>query len=216
MIKWGSCAADAVSTMQGERSRYGLVVSALGAVLLAVSVFLPWYGVSFTASGVALAQRSGEQLAEQFGNGALQASFAAFHAQLAGIAGHEFASLSAHQLLHDLNVVLLVLAGLALLDALVPLARADVSLPYGAGKALVLLGGVAAACVIFRMADPPVPQGELLALSLREGCWLALLGALMMVLGAMWPRSLILRAAVGMDELGEDPFAGLSGWTPRS
>ena len=45
--------------MVGERSRYGLLVSALGAVLLAVSVFLPWYGVSFTANGIALAQQGG-------------------------------------------------------------------------------------------------------------------------------------------------------------
>jgi hypothetical protein len=42
--------------------------------------------------------------------------------------------------------------------------------------------------VLYRMFDPPVPAGGLIALSLREGCWLALLGSLMMVLGPMWPR----------------------------
>ena len=40
----------------------------------------------------------------------------------------------------------------------------------------------------YRMAAPPVPAGGLVALSLREGSWLALLGSLMMVLGPIWPR----------------------------
>lgn len=203
--------------MQGERSRYGLLVSALGAVLLAVSVFLPWYGVSFTQSGLALAQQTSEQLAQQFGNASLQAAVAGMHTQLSGLQGHEFASLSAHQALHDMNMLLLALAGLALLDALVPMARAAAApLPAGAGRAVVLLGMLAALCVIFRMADPPAPVGDVFALSLREGCWLALLGSLMMVVGGVWPRALILRAALEGEELAASPFAALSGWTPRS
>ena len=58
--------------MAGDRSRYGLLVSALGAIVLALSVFLPWYGVSFTASGIAVAEQAGDQFAAQFGNAALQ------------------------------------------------------------------------------------------------------------------------------------------------
>jgi hypothetical protein len=42
--------------------------------------------------------------------------------------------------------------------------------------------------VIYRMAQPPVPAGGMVALSLREGSWLALLGSLMMVLGPIWPQ----------------------------
>ena len=49
--------------MAGERPRYGLLVSACGAILLAVSVFLPWYGLTFTASGVAFVQQMTSQLA---------------------------------------------------------------------------------------------------------------------------------------------------------
>ena len=55
--------ADDASTMTGDRPRYGLLVSAFGAVVLAVAVFLPWYGVSFTAAGIAFAQQAGDQAA---------------------------------------------------------------------------------------------------------------------------------------------------------
>ena len=58
--------------MAADRSRYGLLVSALGAVLLAVAVFLPWYGLSFTAHGIALAQQVGDQFAAQYGNAEMQ------------------------------------------------------------------------------------------------------------------------------------------------
>jgi hypothetical protein len=52
-IKRAHVLSDDVNTMAGDRPRYGSLVSALGAILLAVSVFLPWYGVSFTAHGIA-------------------------------------------------------------------------------------------------------------------------------------------------------------------
>ena len=111
------------------------------------------------------------------------------HGSVTSLSGQEIAALSAHQVLHDLNVVLLVLA------AHRPARRADWRWPGGAasragraGRAIVLVGLLASVCVIYRMAEPPVPAGGLVALSLREGSWLALLGSLMMVLGPIWPR----------------------------
>ena len=50
--------------------------------MLAVSVFLPWYGVSFTADGLAFAQQAGDQAAAQFGNATLQGYMSSFHASL--------------------------------------------------------------------------------------------------------------------------------------
>ncbi len=146
--------------------------------MLAVSVFLPWYGVSFTAAGIAIVQQAGDQIASQFGNGSLQSLMGAFHHQVGSLAGQQFTALSAHQALHVINIVLLVLAGLAMLDAILPLARAEVSLPAGAGGSVVVLGTLAAICVVYRMLHPPTPAGELVVLSLREGAWLALLGSL--------------------------------------
>jgi len=202
--------------MPDDRSRYGLLVSALGAVLLAVSVFLPWYGLSFTNAGLALAQQVGDEFARQFGNASLQSTLTGAHAQLAGLAGHEFISLSAHQVLHNMNVVLLALAAFALLDALVPLVRSGAPLPEGAGRAVVLLGLVAGLCVVYRMVHPPIPTGGVVALSLREGSWLALLGSVMVALGGVWPRSVMLRMAVEADDTAANPFTALSGWTPGS
>ena len=76
-------------TMAGDRPRYGPMVSALGAIVLAVSVFLPWYGVSFTAHGIAFAQQLGSQVAPQFGNATLQATSATLHTRLQRPGGHE-------------------------------------------------------------------------------------------------------------------------------
>jgi hypothetical protein len=176
--------------MENGRSRYGLLVSALGAILLAVSIFLPWYELSLTPAGAATASRVGAGLVEQYGNATLQAHLAGLQGAFAALAGHGLGSVSAHQALSDLNVILLVVAGLALLDALVPLARAANAVPAGAGGAVVLLGLLATACVLYRMVFPPVPAGGVVALSLREGAWLSLFGALMMVLGGMWPRTM--------------------------
>jgi hypothetical protein len=199
--------------MGSDRSRYGLLISALGAILLAVSVFLPWYGLSLTASGLALVQQSAEQLASQFGNASLQAYVGAQHTSLAALGGQDFAAVSAHQVLKDLNIVLLLLAGLAILDALIPLARGG-AVPEGGGAAVVLLGGLATVCVAYRIVSPPSVVGGLVALSLREGAWLALVGSLAIVAGGLWPRR---RLAVGglAEAKIESAWSGLSGWTPQ-
>jgi len=198
--------------MVADRSRYGLLVSAFGAILLAVSVFLPWYGVSFTAGGIGFIQQVGEHVITQYGNATLQGYLAPLHANLSSLAGQPVAAVSAHQVLKDMNVLLLVLAGFALLDALFPLVR-SASLPDGAGASLVLLGSVASACVIYRMIHPPTPAGGLVSLSLREGAWLALLGSLAMLLGGMWPR--VESSVTLSDARAESAWSGLSGWTPQ-
>jgi hypothetical protein len=168
-----------VRLMTSERSRYGLFVSALGAVVLVVSVFLPWYSASFSSVG-AIARHAGQ--------------------------------LTGQQALSELSVILLVLAGLALLDALFPIARAASVVPDGAGGAVVLLGMLAAACVLYRMVHPPAHVGAALALSLREGAWTSLLGSLMIVLGGLWPRAL--PGILPGEALGADIWSSLTGWTP--
>jgi hypothetical protein len=199
--------------MDGERSRYGLFVSALGAILLAVSVFLPWYGVSLTSGGAALVSHVGDQFAAQYGNASLQSLTGSFHGTIAALAGRQLGAVSAHEVLKVINVVLLILAGLALFDALVPLARNASEVPEGAGGAAVLLGAVAGSLVIFRMVSPPDPAGGIVTLSLREGPWLALLGGLTMVLGGLWPR-VVVPNAPSEPAGANDIWANLSGWTP--
>jgi hypothetical protein len=195
-----------------SRSTYGLLVSALGAVLLAVAVFLPWYGVSFNAHAVAAAEQASEQFAAQYGNAALQSHLGSLHTSLTGLVNHEVFALSAHQALSTLNVVLLIIAGLGILIALLALAG-----PASASEAnrvpLALLGLLGAACVVFRMIDRPVPTGEVISLSLREGAWLALIGCIGMAAGAIWTRRApVVRTA----SQGGDVWSEMSGWTPET
>jgi hypothetical protein len=184
--------------------------------VLAVSVFLPWYGVSFTAAGIAFAQQAGDQAAAQFGNATLQSYMGEYHATLSTLAGHQLTALSAHQALKDLNVVLLLLAGAAIVIALLALAGAgfsSASAPDGHRAPLILLGIVAVLCVLFRIVDPPAPAGGFLALSLREGAWLALLGSAAIVVGSLWPERV--GASDPSDAKLESAWSGLSGWTPE-
>ncbi len=145
--------------MAGDRSRYGLSMSALGATTLAVAAFLPWYRVSSIV-----------------------------HPSVASPAARSLTVLRAEQALPDMKIFLLVLAGLAILDALLPLLRAGAPVPGGAGGSVALLGGVAAACALYRIVDPPGLPGNAVALSLLVGPWLALLASLAMVIGGTWPR----------------------------
>ena len=200
--------------MAGDRPRYGLLVSALGAIVLAVSVFLPWYGVSFTAGGIAAVEQVGDQFAAQFGDAALRATAGRPRADLGGARGPAVhVAQRPRGARSDLNVILLVLAGLAILDALFPLARAAFSSAFptaqrGSARAA---RRVAAVCVLFRIVDPPTPAGDVIALSLREGAWLALLGSLAMIAGGLWPRR-------GPRRRPPTPrsrlLVGLSGWSP--
>jgi hypothetical protein len=199
--------------MADDRSRYGLLVSVLGAVLTGLAVFLPWYGVSFTASGVARAQLAGEEIIARYGNAALQGFAGSLHASLAGLAGRDLGSVTGHQVLGGLGTVLLVLAALALVDALLPLVRSG-RVPDGAGRALPLLGLAAGACVAFRILVPPAPAGDVLSLSPREGAWLALVGAGMIIAGGLWPRTRTVVGSVAEPPL-EGVWAELSGWTPQ-
>ncbi len=200
--------------MAADRSPYGLLVSALGAIVLAVSVFLPWYGVGLTAHGVAYVQQVDTQVATRFGNASLQGELGGLNARLSALSGRELATVSAHQVFSNISVILLVAAGLGILIALVPLARSQPPDFDGAGPWLALLGMIAAACVIYRMVARPAEDTELFALSLREGAWLALLGAVAMAIGGLWP-SRVGDQKVSETEI-EGVWSGLSGWTPEA
>lgn len=201
--------------MTATRARYGSLVSAIGAIVLLVAVFLPWYGISFTEHGVALVQQVGESFAARYGNAALQSQLSSAHASLSGVAGHELGAVSAHQALSKINVVLLVLGGLACAVSL--LALADPSAIAGGGRSLLrLLGLCAAMFVAFRMLDKPTSDGEVIALSLREGAWLALLGSAAVVAGALLPRRAARASATPSTAATSAAWAELSGWTPEA
>jgi hypothetical protein len=169
--------------MVDGRSPLGFLVAAVGAAVLAVSVFLPWYGVSITASGAASAQQELATAAQQYGNASFQTQANEVGAQFSTLAGRQLATVTAHEALKDLSPLLLVLAGLALLASLLRLAGFG-GLEAGGGQ-LALAGTAAALCVLFRMLSPPGAQTDLVSLSLSWGIWLAVLSAATIVAGGL-------------------------------
>jgi hypothetical protein len=194
-----------------DRVRLGSLVSVVGAALLAVSVFLPWYGVTLTAGGVASAQQALNNVAQQYGNATFQTQAKAIGLGFSTFTGHQVTTLSAHQALKYLNVILLILAAVAFLVALLRLAGASESSQTGGGQ-VALVGLLATVCVLFRMVERPAPLEQVFSLSLSWGIWLALASSVAIVIGGLWstltssPNPSASSLAAVWDEL--------SGWTP--
>jgi hypothetical protein len=170
--------------MVDDRPPLGLLIAALGAAVLAISVFLPWYGISITASGAASAQQELTSVARQYGNTTLQARASEVGAEFTSLAGRRLTTLSAHQASKNVSRILLLLAGVSLLASLLRLAGIAGPVEAGGGQ-IALAGGSAAVCVLFRMLTPPGPQTDLVSLSLGWGAWLALLSAAAIVVGGI-------------------------------
>jgi hypothetical protein len=181
-------AATDTQAMSSTNSRVGHVVAVSGAALLAVSVFLPWYSITITASGAAYAQSALDQVARQYGNPALQAEATTVGAQFAAVAGHHLATVTAHQSLHTVSVLLLALAALAFFGALMWLAEISEPIEVDGGQ-IAAVGVVAALLVLFRIVDHPATPGQLVSLSTSWGIWLALLSSFAIIAGGLIGRA---------------------------
>lgn len=177
-----------------------------------MSVFLPWYGLSFTSRGVAGMGQLGHEAVSKYGNALLQSEWGALQAGFSALAGRELGTLSAHQTLHTISVLLLVLAGVAVLLALRPLAGRATSLPEVGHGWIAAIGALAGGLVLYRIVSPPVPEVGFVAMSVQTGAWVALSGAALMAAGGLWPRP---GARPGGSERDLDSaWSELSGWTP--
>lgn len=184
--------------MAGNRPSGGLLVSALGAAVLAVSMFLPWYTLSITAAGAAAARQQFATVAHQYGNPTLQAMAGQIGARFGSVAGRPIVTLSPHQVLRDISVLLLLLAGLGLLASLLRLA----AVVEVGGDQIALVGFAAALCVLFRMLSPPGAYAGFASLSLSWGSWVSLGAAVAIVGGGLWTPSADERAAAPAPDLG--------------
>ena len=170
--------------MGEDRAPLGLMFAALAAVVLALSVFAPWYGVSITASGAAAARQELATVARQFGNATFQMRASGIGAQMSSLAGHQVATVSAHQALKHVSLILLILAGIALLASLLRLANMR-GLLFATGGQIALAGALAFAVVFFRVLVRPGAGIDLIALSPSWGIWLALLSAAAVAAGGL-------------------------------
>lgn len=168
--------------MADRRASRGLLVSALGAAVLAVSVFSPWYSISITPTGAAAAQQQLSTVAQQYGNASLQGMANVVGSQFSAVAGRPLATVSAHQALKNLSKLLLLLAAVALVASLLSLADVvEVS-----GGQIALVGFTAILLVLYRLVSRPGTDGGYVSLSLGWGAWLALLAAAGIVAGGLW------------------------------
>ncbi len=174
--------------MVDDRSQLGFLIAAVGAAVLAVSVFLPWYGVSITASGAASAQQQLATVAQQYGNTTFQTGASEVGAEFSSLAGRQLTTVNAHQALKDISAILLVLAAISFLASLLRLAGINGLLEAGGGQ-IALAGCVAALFVLYRMLTPPFVQTNLLSLSLSWGIWLAFLSAAAIAFGGFLSAS---------------------------
>lgn len=201
--------------MAAGRTGYRLGLATAGALTLALSVFLPWYTARAAFGGAAVAQETPAQIASHFHDPALRSQMFALQAQVHRMAGVQLLTLSGHRALEYVSVVLLVLAALALLDALVPLARGGEQPPDGAGASLAVLGAVACALVLYRIVSPPVLAEGAMALTPRAGAWLALGGSAAIALAGLWPRWEPGEHRAALEGRAERALIALSGWTPE-
>jgi hypothetical protein len=196
-----------------NRLRTGPLAATVGAALLALSVFQPWYTLRLTLAGANSARQALNGVALQFGNAAFQDRVHSLGNGFSALTGRPLAMLSAEQALQYMHIILLVLAAGAFVAALLLLV--DVSRASRAsGNRIALLGLAATVCVLFRMVARPVAQEEMLSLSLAWGVWLALAGSLAIVAGGLISRC---EGGAGYSEaaLGKT-WDSLSGWMPEA
>jgi hypothetical protein len=170
--------------MVDDRPQFGYLIAALGAAVLAVSVFLPWYGVSITASGAASAQQELNAVAQQYGNTTFQTGASRLGAEFGSLSGRQLGTVSAHDAVKDISRILLVLAAVALLASLLRLAGLSGVLEASGGQ-IALVGGLAALFVLYRIVTPPGSPAGLVSVSLSWGIWLALLSTCAIVVGGL-------------------------------
>lgn len=166
----------------GHERRNGDVVTAVGAAALAISVFLPWYGLSFSAQGAGAVRQETTNLAQQYGNASMQQLVGNLNSRFNQLAGHQIATVTGHEAFKYGTMLLLLLAGLAFLSALMRLAgnSTPIAGPTGVGAIVY---------VLFRIVDRPGGAQGFVDVSLGYGIWVALAGGAAILAGRLWPAA---------------------------
>src|SRR6202521_1345513 len=153
--------------MDSGRSPYGHLLAGAGGVMLAISVFLPWFALSPPQSVVNDVLRSVDHSSPlgQFETDVINlgASYMRVHPL----------PLTLQQLTTQTWILLLVIGVLALLLSVAALARSAPLFPRGDARPLGLLGAVALGLILHRLI---LPFNTSLPFDLprREGGWIAL------------------------------------------
>jgi hypothetical protein len=168
-----------------NRRTLAAIAGVAGPILLAAAVFMPWYGLTLTANGASMSQQALNAIAQHFGNPTFQLQAQGVGLSFQTMIGQQIATVSAHQTLRFISVILLIVAGAGLLMALARLVGAR---PGATRGPLALIGAAGTICVLFRLFVPPQVESGYLSVSVTWGLWIALLGTLMIAAGdLLWP-----------------------------
>ena len=172
--------------MRSARASLGALLSGLAAVVLAVDTWQPWYELRLP-SGL-LDQV--DALSSQFG------SFGSFvHAGVAYARSAGPIALTAHDVFHVIDVLLVLIAVGVVAIIVAGLTRERPVFADGDGNALAGLGAIAFCLVGYRILDPPAPSG---LLALRPGIWVGLVAAGLIGVGGLLSREPELPPAVAV------------------
>ncbi|MDX6480529.1 MAG: hypothetical protein QOG85_1039 [Gaiellaceae bacterium] len=176
--------------MEDDHAPVGLLIAAIGAVMLALSVFAPWYRVTITAQGAAAPRTELAVATRPYASSAFQARLNAMGPRLNALAGRQIATESPKGTLKRDTLILLGIAAVAFLASLLRLANTR-GLLFATGNQIALMGGAAFLLGFFRTLWRPgaAVNQPLVMHSLGWGIWLALVSAAAIVGGAFMAGS---------------------------
>jgi hypothetical protein len=162
--------------MRSARASLGALLAGLAAIVLGIDTWQPWYALRLPTS--LLDQVDG--LSSQLGGfGAYLHAGVAYARQAGPI------PLTAHDVFHVVDVLLVLIAVTVLGIIVAGRSRQRPILADGDGGALAGLGGIACCLVGWRIVDPPGPSGFLV---LRPGIWVGLVASGAIVAGGLLSR----------------------------
>ncbi len=162
--------------MRSSRASLGALLAGLAAIVLAIDTWEPWYALRLPA---ALLDNL-DALSAQFG------SFGGYlHAGVAYARQSGPIPLTAHDVFHSIDVLLVLIAAAVLGTVIAGLSRGRPVFADGDGGAIAGLGAAAFCLVGYRLVHPPGPAG---VLELRPGIWVALVASGLVCAGGLLSR----------------------------
>lgn len=176
--------------MRSARASLGALMSGLAAVVLAVDTWQPWYALRLP---VGLLDQV-DALSRDLG------SFGSYvHAGVAYAREAGPIPLTAHDVFHVIDVLLVLIAVGVVAMIVAGLTRERPVFSDGDGNALAGLGGIAFCLIGYRIVDPPAPSG---LLTLRPGIWIGLAAAGLIGVGGLLSREPAPAVAVAAPPVG--------------
>jgi hypothetical protein len=176
---------DDTVRMEPKGLRTGHIVALAGAVVVLLSLFLPWYEVRIPDSVLQMFGSGGQLGGDPGLLGQLSRGVAA--ALPSSIAASGWKELEGADLALCLGAAGVIAAVLAVAGALGPGVRVD---QRSAGSAIAVIGAVALVVVVVHVVHKPGHGSPLAdAVHLRAGIWMALAGAAVMLTGGVLAAS---------------------------